>query len=153
MSDLLTMDELIQRIREQNGAIIPLTRIEWVLRIGGYFRRTVSAHDIPEIMEDLMEVKLVTNTDMKPVDPPTANCESQDNVVKETRCRAEVIADHVGAAIDDILNESPYLKMAGGDEEPLWFEIRDAIMAKVFDLEHEMGRQELHSEQVIENCL
>jgi hypothetical protein len=90
---------------------------------------------------------------MKPVEPTTANCESQENVVNETRCRADVIADYVGTAIDDILNECAYWKMAVGDEEPLWFEIRDAIMAKAFDVEHEMGRQELHSEQVIKNCL
>ncbi|MEI8016644.1 MAG: hypothetical protein WCH39_00525 [Schlesneria sp.] len=152
MSDLLTMDELIERIKEQNGAVITLNDIEWVLRTGGYFRRKVSAHDIPKIMDDLLDAKLVTNTDMKPVESTTADCESQESVVKETRCRAEVIADYVGTSIDDILNECPFWKMAGGDEEPLWFEIRDAIMAKVFDVEHEMGRQELYSEQVIENC-
>jgi len=152
MSDLLTMDELIRRIREQNGAMFTLAEIEWVLRTGGYFRRTVSAHDIPKIMDDLLEAKLFPNTDMKPVEPTTADCESQENVVKETRCRAEVIADHVGTAIDDILNECPFWKMTGGDEDPLWFEIRDAIMAKLFDVEHEMGRQALYSEQVIENC-
>jgi hypothetical protein len=43
--------------------------------------------------------------------------------------------------------------MAPGDTDPLWFEVRDAIMAKAFDVEHEMGRQELYSEQVIKNCL
>jgi len=72
---------------------------------------------------------------MKPVEPTTADCESQENVVKETRCRQDVIADYVGTAIDDILNECQVWKMAAGDEEPLWFEIRDAIMAKVFDVE------------------
>jgi hypothetical protein len=75
------------------------------------------------------------------------------DAVKETRCRADVIADYVGATIDDILDESPFWKMACGDTEPMWFEIRDAIMAKLFDVEHEMGRQSLYSEQVIENCL
>lgn len=83
-------------------------------------------------------------------------CGSQDTrVIKETetRCRAEVIADYIGTMIDDILDECPYWKMAPGDTKPLWCEIRDAIMAKVFAVEHEMGRQELHAEQVVKNCL
>lgn len=83
-------------------------------------------------------------------------CGSQDTratKVKESRCRSEVIADYIGTTIDDILDECPYWKMAPGDTEPVWFEIRDAIMEKVFAVEHEMGRQELHAEQVVENCL
>lgn len=73
--------------------------------------------------------------------------------VSETRSRSDVIADYIGTTIDDILDECPYWKMAPGDTEPLWAEIRDAIMAKVFAVEHEMGRAELHAEQVVENCL
>lgn len=80
-----------------------------------------------------------------------ADCE--DNVVKENRCRADVIAGYVGTRINNMLSECPYWEMAPGDTEPLWFEIRDAIMAKLFDVEHEMGREELYSEQVVENCL
>jgi hypothetical protein len=153
MSDLLTVDELIQRIKDHNGAVIDLLDMNWILRTGGFFHSAVSVEDIPKIMEELMAEKLIENTDMKPVEPPTAGCESHDNVAKEIRCRAYVIADYVGTAIDDMLNECPFWKMAQGDTEPTWFEIRDAIMAKLFDVEHEMGRQELYSEQVVENCL
>jgi hypothetical protein len=153
MSDLLTVIELIERIKEQNGAVVKLADMEWVLRTAGFTRIAVSASDIPKIMDKLLDTKMVAITNMKPVEPPVVDGESEDNVVKETRCRADVIADYVGAAIDDMLNKSLYWKMARGGTEPFGFEIRDAIMAKLFDLQHEMGRQELYSEQVAENCL
>ncbi len=244
MSDLLTVGELIERIRVQNGAVVESIDMDWLLSTRKFLRRAVFVSDIPDIMDQLLEAKLVTNTDVKPVEqptigvtlndivqikpteegwkqivrhvdqfneniksfpqvrfrmsvpcpdaegyisgqfwslmqlfdwtkclaggwvffhdmrippkpvePPSVDGESQENVVKETRCRADVIADYVGTTIDDILNESPFWKMAGGDTEPMWFEIRDAFMAKLFDVEHEMGRQALYSEQVIENCL
>ena len=151
MSDLLTVDELIQRIKVQNGAVVQLFDMEWVLRVCNLERRAVLVSDIPRIMGELLASKMVANTDMKPVEPAIADCESQRNVVKESRSGADVIADYVGTAIDNILNECPYWKMAPSDTEPLWFEIRDAIMVKLFTVQHEMGRQELYSEQVMEN--
>ena len=155
MSDFLTVDELIQRIKVQNGAVVQLFDMEWVLRVCNLERRAVLVSDIPRIMDELLASKMVASTDMKPVEilvyPLIVECESQDNVVKECRSRAVVIADYVGAAIDDMLNESLYWKMASGDTDVMWFEVRDAIMAKVFDVQHEMGRQELYSEQVLEN--
>jgi len=153
MSDLLTVDELIERIREQNGSSVHYDAMYRILANGQFVQRAVLVSDIPRVMDELLREKLVENTDMKPVEPPIADCESQENVGKETRRRADVIADYVETSIDDILNECPFWKMAGGDEEPLWFEIRDAIMAKMFDVDREMGRQELYSEQVVENCL
>jgi len=153
MSKLLTVDELIQFIKQQSQLTVEADDMDWMLKTRGFHVLAVSEDDIPAIMAGLVATRLSTNTDMKPVEPTTADCKSQENVVKETRCRAEVIADHVETAIDDILNECPFWKMTGGDEDPLWFEIRDAIMAKLFDVEHEMGRQALYSEQVIENCL
>lgn len=157
MSDLLTVDELIQRIKEQNGDVVKLVDMEWLLRVGGFYCKAVFASDIPKIMDELLDTKMVASTNMNPVEilvePPTVDCESENNVVKESRSRADLIAGYVGEWIDAILNESPYWKMAGGDTEPLWFEVRDAIMAKVFDVQHEMGRQELYSEQIAENCL
>ena len=125
MSDLLTVAELVDRIKEQNGAVVGIAHMDWILRTGGFYRRALSVGDIPKIMNELLEEGLVTNTDMKPVEPPISECKRQDNVVKESRSREVVIADYVG----------------------------DAIMAKVFDVQHEMGRQELYSEQIVENCL
>lgn len=155
MSDLLTVDELIQRIKVQNGAVIQLFDMEWVLRVCKLERRAVLVNDIPRIMDELLDSKMVANTDMKPVEilvePLIVDCESQCNVVKECRSRAAVIADYVGIAIDDLMRDSLYWKMAPGDTDVMWFEVRDAIMAKVFDTQHEMGRQELYSEQVVEN--
>ena len=55
------------------------------------------------------------------------------------------------AAIDDLVSDSLYWKMAPGDTDVMWFEVRDAIMTKVFDFQYELGRQELYSEQVMEN--
>jgi hypothetical protein len=74
-----------------------------------------------------------------------AQCGSRDTrrvPAAATRTRADVIADYIGTTIDDILDECPYWKMAPGDTEPRWAEIRDAIIAKVFAVEHEMGRAE-----------
>ena len=67
--------------------------------------------------------------------------------------KREAIADYVGTMLDDFLDDSPYLIMPNGESQPTWFEIRDAIMQKLFSIEHEMGRQELHAEQVREECL
>ena len=71
----------------------------------------------------------------------------------EIRSRIEEIADYVDTALDLMLNESLYWQIGTGEPAPTWMEMRDAIMAKVFAVEYEMGRQELHSEQVRENCL
>ena len=157
MSDFLTVAELVDRIKEQNGTEMSFVYMDWMLRNNCFYREVVSVEDIPRIMNELQQAGLIPSTDMKPVEilvyPLIVECESQDNVVKECRSRAVVIADYVGAAIDDMLNESLYWKMASGDTDVMWFEVRDAIMAKVFDTQHEMGRQELYSEQVVENCL
>ena len=67
--------------------------------------------------------------------------------------RSEAIADYIGTWIDDILDECSEWVMPLGEEEPKWCEIRDAIMAKVFAVEHEMEVQKSHSEYVRENCL
>lgn len=69
------------------------------------------------------------------------------------RTRAEEIADYVDTMLDDMLHESLYWKIGTGEPAPMWHEMRDAIMAKVFAVEYEIGRQDLHSEQVRENCL
>ena len=76
-----------------------------------------------------------------------------DNATTCVPTRAEAIADFIDTWIDDILEESPYWRMPRGEHGAEWWEIRAAIMAKVFAVEHEMGRQELHSENVRENCL
>ena len=166
MSDFLTVAELVDRIKEQNGTEMSLVYMDWMLRNNCFYREVVSVEDIPRIMNELQQAGLIPNTDMKPVqpqiseckiqdnvEPEAVECESQDNVVKESRSRAAVIADYVGTAIDDLVSDSMYWKMAPGDTVALWCEVRDAIMAKVFDFQHEMGRQELYSEQVVENCL
>lgn len=59
------------------------------------------------------------------------------------RSREDEIADYVDTMLDDMLNESLYWKIGTGEPAPTWFEMRDAIMAKVFAVEHEMGRQDL----------
>ncbi len=73
--------------------------------------------------------------------------------ISEIECRQSFIDKHVNAALDDLLSESFYWQMPAGGTEPLWVEMRDAIMAKVFACEHEMGWQARHSEQVRENCI
>jgi len=68
------------------------------------------------------------------------------------KTREKIIAKEVGVSIDDLLNESLYWSMP--DSEPVkWFELRDAIIAKLLDVAHEQGRQELHAEQVRDNCI
>jgi hypothetical protein len=157
MSDFLTVAELVDRIKEQNGTEMSRVYMDWMLRNNCFYREVVSVEDISRIMNELQQAGLIPNTDMKPVEilvePLIVDCESQGNVVKECRSRAAVIADYVGIAIDDLLNDSLFWKMAPGDIDVLWFEVRDAIMAKVFDTQHEMGRQELYEEQIAENCL
>ena len=83
MSDLLTVDELIQRIKEQNGAVIDPTDMDWILVTRRLHRRAVFASDIPKIMDSLLDTRMITNTDMKPIEPAAVECEGQDNVVKE----------------------------------------------------------------------
>lgn len=73
--------------------------------------------------------------------------------ILEIESRQSVIDLHVGELLDNMLNESLYWQMPNGGSSPLWVEMRDAIMAKVFACEHEMGRQDLHSEQVREDCI
>jgi len=85
---------------------------------------------------------------LKMLDPAEKECS-----ILEIECRQSFIDKQVNAALDDLLSESLYWKMPAGGTEPLWVEMRDAIMAKVFACEHEMGRQELHSEQVRENSI
>jgi hypothetical protein len=166
MSDFLTVAELVDRIKEQNGTEMNPAYMDWMLRNGCFYREVVSVEDIPRIMNELQQAGLIPNTDMKPVqpqvserksqgnvEPAAVECESQDNVVKESRSRTAVIADYVGAAIDDLMGDSLHWKMAPGDTDAMWFEVWGAIMAKMFDFQHEMGRQELYSEQVVENCL
>ena len=153
MSDFLTVAELVDRIKEQNGTEMSPAYMDWMLRNGCFYRESVSVEDIPRIMNELQQAGLIPNTDMKPVEPVIVECEGQDNVVKECRSRADVIADYVGTAIDNLLSDSLYWKMAPGDTDVMWFEVRDAIMTKVFDTQHEMGREELYAEQVVENCL
>ena len=164
MSDFLTVAELVDRIKEQNGTEMSPAYMDWMLRNGCFYRESVSVEDIPRIMNELQQAGLIPNTDMKPVQPQISECESQDNVepedvecedqdnvVKECRSRAAVIADYVGTAIDNLLSDSLYWKMAPGDTDVMWVEVRDAIMTKVFDTQHEMGREEEYSEQVMEN--
>ena len=164
MSDFLTIAELVERIKEQNGTEMSRVYMDWMLRNNCFYREVVSVEDIPRIMNELQQAGLIPITDMNPVQPQISECESQDNVepedvecedqdnvVKECRSRAAVIADYVGTAIDDLADDSMYWKMAPGDTDVMWFEVRDAIMAKVFDVQHEMGRQELYAEQVMEN--
>jgi len=72
---------------------------------------------------------------------------------EDNRPRHEQISDYVDTTIGDMIDEAPYWKIGRGESQPTWFEIRDAIVAKVFAVEHEMGRQELHAELVREGSL
>ena len=75
MGDLLTFDELIQRIKEQNGAVIDPTDMDWILVTRRLYRRAVFASDIPKIMDSMLDARMITNTDMKPVEPAINKCE------------------------------------------------------------------------------
>ena len=65
MKQFLTVDELIERIKEQNGAVIEPVDMRWFLRTGGFFCNAVCVEDIPRIMENMLQEKLVTSIDMK----------------------------------------------------------------------------------------
>ena len=65
MKQFLTVDELIERIKEQNGAVIKPVDMRWFLRTGGFFCNAVCVEDIPKIMENMLQEKLVTSIDMK----------------------------------------------------------------------------------------
>ena len=96
MSDLLTVDELIERIRAQNGAVIDLLNMRWILRTRGFFYSAVSVEDIPKIMEELMAENLVENTDMKPVEQTTIGVTTNDIVqLKPTEEGWRQIVKHV----------------------------------------------------------
>jgi hypothetical protein len=64
MKQFLTVDELIQRIKEQNGAVIKPVNMRWFLRTGGFFCNAVCVEDIPRIMENMLQENLVTSVDM-----------------------------------------------------------------------------------------
>ena len=64
MKQFLTVDELIERIKEQNGAVIKPVDMRWFLRTGGLFCNAVCVEDIPRIMENRLQEKLVTSIDM-----------------------------------------------------------------------------------------
>ena len=65
MSEFLTVDELIERIKEQNGAVIEPVQMRWFLRTGGFFSNAVCVEDIPRIMENMLQENLITSSDMK----------------------------------------------------------------------------------------
>ena len=65
MKQFLTVDELIERIKEQNGAVIEPVQMRWFLRTGGFFSNAVCVEDIPRIMENMLQEKLVTSIEMK----------------------------------------------------------------------------------------
>ena len=64
MSEFLTLNELIERIKEQNGAVIKPVDMRWFLRTGGFFCNAVCVEDIPEIMEKMLQENLITSIDM-----------------------------------------------------------------------------------------
>lgn len=85
---------------------------------------------------------------------PCSTCNGEGVVlVAETQSRQDAIAEYIGTMIDDMLDEAHYWKMPPGETEPTWLELRQALTEKLFSVEHEMGRAELHSEQVQDNCL
>jgi hypothetical protein len=78
--------------------------------------------------------------------------ETRDFKPSSEEIRRDAIQALVGLAIDEIFDESPGWYVGGGEEPKLW-EVRDAVLQKLFTIEHEFGRQSLYAEQVIENCL
>ena len=65
MKQFLTVNELIERIKEQNGAVIKPVDMRWFLRTGGFFCNAVCVEDIPRIMENMLQENLITSSDMK----------------------------------------------------------------------------------------
>ena len=82
-----------------------------------------------------------------------STAETEEEIARQQECRDAFIAREVGEVLDEMLNESLYWHIPNGEPAPLWVEMRGAILAKVFAIEHEMGRQELNAEQVRDNCL
>lgn len=64
MSEFLTVDEFIERIKQQNGAVIKPVDMRWLLRTGGFFLNAVCVKDIPEIMQNMLQENLITSVDM-----------------------------------------------------------------------------------------
>lgn len=97
------------------------------------------------LREDANGGKIVPKGRAKTPEPP---CD-----VLQIESRQSFIDHHVGRVLDDLFNDSLYWNMPSGGTEPLFVEMRDAIMAKLFAEQHEQGRQELHAEQVRDNCI
>lgn len=64
MTEFLKVDELIERIKERNGAVIKPVDMRWFLRTGGFFCNAVCVEDIPRIMENMLQENLITSIDM-----------------------------------------------------------------------------------------
>jgi hypothetical protein len=75
----------------------------------------------------------------------------ESSASEEQQTRESEIAIYVGTMIDDAMEEMHYWKVPGGG--PTWGEFRDAMMAKLFDVQRVMTVQEMHSEFVSRNCL
>jgi len=97
MSDLLTVDEFVERIRVENGAVIdPDDMLLWLLKTRVYLRHVVSASDIPAMMDELLQLNMITNTDMKPGEPTTIGVTTNDIVqLKPTEEGWKQIVRHV----------------------------------------------------------
>lgn len=95
--------------------------------------------------EDANGGKIVPKRRAKTPEPP---CD-----VLQLESRQEFIDHNVGRVLDDLFCDSLYWNMPSGGTEPLFAEIRDSIMARLFAEEHEQGRLELHAEQVRDNCI
>lgn len=39
------------------------------------------------------------------------------------------------------------------ESEPLWYELRDAVVSVLFDMDREMAKQEEHADYVVKHCL
>ena len=104
MGDLLTMDEFVEKIRVENGAVIESDdMLLWLLKTRVYLRFAVFSSDIPAMMDELLQLNMITNTDMKPVAPTTIGVTTNDIVkINPTEKGWRQIVRHVDQANENI---------------------------------------------------
>ena len=70
--------------------------------------------------------------------------------------RGEYIHRRVRERLESMAQDALYwhdTPPAAFEIEPLWYEIRDAIVSELFDMDREQAEQERHAAEVVRDCL
>lgn len=69
------------------------------------------------------------------------------------KTRAEVVKANVSERIHAMWSETTEWSLPGIDGQTTWYELRNAAIEVLFEIEEEVARQTLLAEQVVENCI